>query len=243
MRKFGLIGYPLSHSFSKKYFTEKFESESIRDCIYELYPLQSVDELPRLLETEKLEGLNITIPYKKVVLPFLTSLSREVTAIQACNCIAIKHNQLIGYNTDIVGFRKTFEKHLQPHHTKALILGTGGGSLAVAYTLQQLNIEFLFVSRSSGLNKTISYGEVKESILKEFTIIINTTPLGTYPDVHQCPPIAYERLTTQHYLYDLVYNPAKTLFLTRGQEQGATIENGTEMLIIQAEESWKIWNK
>ena len=243
MRKFGLIGYPLSHSFSKKYFTEKFEREGIKGCIYELYAIQSINELPRLLKTEKLEGLNITIPYKKIVLPFLTSLSREVTAIQACNCISIKEDGLIGYNTDIVGFKKTFEKHLQPYHTKALILGTGGASLAVAFTLQQLNIEFLFISRSNGLNNTISYGEVNNSILKEYTIIINTTPLGTYPEVHKCPPIAYEQLTAQHYLYDLVYNPAKTMFLTRGQEQGATIENGAEMLIIQAEESWEIWNK
>lgn len=243
MRKFGLIGYPLSHSFSKKYFTEKFEREGIRDCFYELYPIRDIAELPRLIESEYLEGINITIPYKKIVLPYLSSLSAEVKAIRACNCISFKHGQTIGYNTDTIGFRKTFETHLQPHHTKALILGTGGASLAVAFTLQQLNINFLFVSRSSAANNTIVYEDINASILDVYSIIINTTPLGTYPEVHQFPPLPYELLSNQHYLYDLVYNPAETLFLKKGKQQGATIENGAEMLIIQAEESWKIWNK
>lgn len=243
MRKFGLIGYPLSHSFSKKYFTEKFATEGIEDCVYELYPISDINELPRLLQREKLEGLNITIPYKKAVLPFLTGISGEVKAILACNCITINYNDLIGYNTDTIGFRKTFERHLQPHHTKALILGTGGASLAVAYTLQQLNIEFLFVSRSSNHDNTLTYGELNDTILQEFTIIINTTPLGTFPEVNQCPPIPYDLITGKHYLYDLVYNPPETMFLRNGRVKGARIENGAEMLVIQAEESWKIWNK
>ena len=243
MRKFGLIGYPLSHSFSKKYFTDKFEREDIRDCIYELYPLRDITELPGLIERENLEGINITIPYKKAVLPYLSSLSDEVSAIQACNCISFKHGQSIGYNTDTIGFRRTFETHLQPHHAKALILGTGGASLAVAFTLQQLNIDFLFVSRSAGANNTITYEDINASILNAYFIIINTTPLGTYPEVHQFPPLPYELLNSNHYLYDLVYNPAETLFLKKGKQQGVTFENGAEMLIIQAEESWKIWNK
>lgn len=243
MRKFGLIGYPLSHSFSEKYFTEKFAREGIEDCVYELYPIGDINELPRLLQKEKLEGLNITIPYKKAVLPFLTGSSGEVKAIMACNCITIKDKTLIGYNTDTIGFRKTFERQLQPHHTRALILGTGGASLAVAYTLQLLNIDFLFVSRSSNQDNTILYGELNDTILKEFTIIINTTPLGTFPDVNQYPPIPYDLITGKHYLYDLVYNPAETMFLKNGRLNGACTENGAEMLVIQAEESWKIWNK
>lgn len=243
MRKFGLIGYPLSHSFSKKYFAEKFAREGIRDCSYELYPIQDINELPQLISDENLEGINVTIPYKKVVLPFLTNLSNEVSAIQACNCIAIREGQIIGYNTDIIGFRKTFETHLKPHHTKALILGTGGASLAVAYTLQQLNIDFLFVSRHANQDKTIAYAEIDAALLKDYTIIINTTPLGTYPEVDHFPQLPYHLLKPEHYLYDLVYNPAETLFLKKGKEQGATIQNGAEMLVIQAEESWNIWNR
>ncbi len=243
MRKFGLIGYPLSHSFSKKYFTEKFAREDIKECAYELYPIQVISELPDLIAKENLEGINVTIPYKKVILPFLTSLSNEVSAINACNCVAINKGQIIGYNTDIIGFRKTFEPHLKAHHSKALILGTGGASLAVAYTLQQLKIDFLFVSRNAHQHNTIAYQQIDADIINAYSIIINTTPLGTYPEVGQFPMLPYQLLSNKHYLYDLVYNPAETLFLKKGKQQGATIQNGTEMLVIQAEESWNIWNK
>lgn len=243
MRKFGLIGYPLSHSFSKKYFTQKFETENIAGCSYELYPITDISQLPQLLKEEKPEGLNVTIPYKQLVLQYLTISSPEVLAIQACNCIVINNNQLIGHNTDTIGFTKTFEPKLQTQHNKALILGTGGASLAVAYSLQQLNLEFLFVSRRAGRNNTIAYADIDEAMLREYTIIINTTPLGTYPEVHQYPAIPYQFLNESHYLYDLVYNPAETLFLKKGKDRGAIIQNGADMLIIQAEESWKIWNR
>ena len=243
MRKFGLIGYPLSHSFSKKYFAEKFEREGIQECVYELYPIQDILELPGLIAKENLEGINVTIPYKKVILPFLTSLSNEVSAINACNCVAINEDKIIGYNTDIIGFRKTFEPNLKAHHSKALILGTGGASLAVAYTLQQLKIDFLFVSRNAHQHNTIAYHQIDAGIINAYSIIINTTPLGTYPEVDQFPTLPYQLLNEQHYLYDLVYNPAETLFLKKGKQQGATVQNGAEMLVIQAEESWNIWNK
>ncbi len=243
MRKFGLIGYPLSHSFSKKYFSAKFEIEGIKDCSYELYPIEKIKELPLLLQQQQLEGLNVTIPYKKEVLPFLTEVSAEVRMIQACNCVLISGENRIGYNTDTIGFEKTFAPLLQADHKKALVLGTGGASLAVCYTLQKLGIDFLMVSRNpNDRPDQITYTDLNKEILGKFSIIINTTPVGTYPLVNDCPDIPYQFLTGRHYLYDLVYNPAVTLFLQKGKERGAVIQNGAEMLVIQAEESWKIWN-
>ena len=243
MRKFGLIGYPLSHSFSKKYFTEKFARENIAGCIYELYPIHNISELPQLLNEQRLEGLNVTIPYKKHVLQFLDEATDAVAQMEACNCILIKNGKLLGYNTDVTGFEKTFAPHLKPSHQKALILGTGGAAAAVEFTLKKLGIQYLFVSRQqSSSPNCITYNDLNDEVMQQHTIIINTTPLGTYPDIHFCPSIPYQYITGQHYLYDLVYNPAKTLFLQKGEEQKATIENGAQMLIIQAEESWKIWN-
>lgn len=241
--KYGLIGYPLSHSFSKKYFTEKFERDSITGRVYELFPIEKITDLPLLLKEETdLQGLNVTIPYKEQVIPFLNEQSDVVKEIQACNCIAIQDGKLIGYNTDVLGFEKTLERKLLSSHQRALVLGTGGAAKAVNYVLKKKGIEYTEVSRNaSGI--TITYDEIDQEILATHTLIINTTPLGMYPNVEEAPNIPYDLLTPQHYLYDLVYNPAKTKFLLEGERRGALIENGADMLVIQAEASWDIWNQ
>lgn len=242
MRKFGLIGFPLSHSFSPQYFADKFRQQKISNCSYEAFPIPAIDQLQKLIEnTEGLEGLNVTIPYKKQVLSYLTSSNQAVVDMQACNCIAIKGNQLIGYNTDVTGFKQSLTPMLQPHHNKALILGTGGSAAAVRYVLQQLNIPFTSVSRTAGKN-ILTYKDVTTAIVSQHKLIINTTPLGMYPLIDDCAPIPYHALTPEHYLFDLVYNPVQTLFLKKGTDVGAVVKNGGDMLIIQAEESWKIWN-
>lgn len=243
MRLFGLIGYPLSHSFSKKYFTEKFEKEEITECSYELFPLKTIDELPVLLKNNpELEGLNITIPYKKQVLPFLHSIHIP-GGLEACNCINILEEKLVGYNTDVTGFEKSISPLLKSYHKKALILGNGGATAAVLFALKKLKIESAVVSRKIHTGSAFTYPEIDETVMRENTVIINTTPLGMYPAVNDCPDIPYKFITRQHLLYDLTYNPAKSLFLQKGEERGATIKNGEEMLVLQAEESWRIWNQ
>ena len=242
MRLFGLIGYPLSHSFSKKYFTEKFEKEQLAGCRYELFPITSINELKDLVKTNKdLAGLNVTIPYKEQVIPFLDDSDKVVSQIKACNCISIVKGKLNGYNTDVSGFEQSLKEKLQPHHTKALILGGGGAAKAVEFVLRKLNIVFRYVSRKPSVH-SYSYEQLTVPIITDHPLIINTTPLGMYPSVNEAPQIPYAALTTRHYLFDLVYNPEKTLFLQKGEQQGAIIKNGYEMLVIQAEESWKIWN-
>jgi shikimate dehydrogenase len=243
MRLFGLIGYPLSHSFSKKYFAEKFEKESIADCRYENFPIASIGEIPGLLkEHPNLEGLNVTIPYKEQVLPFLHSKNTIVEAINACNCITISNGKLRGHNTDVAGFEQSLEPLLRPYHKTALILGTGGASKAVEYVLHKKDIACHYVSRKAQPG-FFTYEQLTPALLADHHLIINTTPVGMYPSVNEAPPIPYEALTASHYLFDLVYNPAKTLFLQKGEERGAAIKNGEDMLLIQAEESWKIWNQ
>lgn len=244
MRLFGLIGFPLTHSFSKKYFDEKFEREGIHDFAFENFPLKNIEEVRQLIaDHPNLEGFAVTIPYKKKIIRFLDEGTDAVRQMVACNCVKIDHGKLKGFNTDVIGFQKSFTKHLQPHHTKALILGTGGGADAVAYVLRKLNIEYFFVSRSKELKpKTISYKALAEALFEDHTIIINCTPVGTYPDVNDWPKIPYDYITDQHYLFDLVYNPAETMFLQHGKKQGATVCNGFEMLSEQAEANWKIWN-
>lgn len=243
MRKYGLIGYPLSHSFSQKYFTDKFQREEITGCVYENFPLATIDEFAPLLQQQPdLHGLNVTIPYKEKVIPFLTAQSEVVQAIGACNCISIENGRLTGHNTDVVGFEQSLRPLLQPHHTKALVLGTGGAAKAVNYVLNKLGIEFWEVSRTPSSVRQISYQQIDESVIRDHSLIINTSPLGMYPNIDECPPLPYQALTAKHYLFDLVYNPAKTLFLQKGEAQGAAIKNGHDMLIIQAEESWRIWN-
>lgn len=243
-KQYGLIGYPLGHSFSKLYFTDKFEKEGITDCAYSLFPLTSIDDFPALLKSNpSLKGINVTIPYKEQVLPFVQVLTDEVKSIGAANCLAIKNNVITAHNTDITGFQQSFCKFLQPHHTKALILGTGGASKAIQYVLDKIGISFLIVSRHAGTSeKVITYDQLNSSIMQEYSVIINCSPVGMFPNEQLCPDIPYHLLTQHHYLYDLVYKPALTLFLQRGKEKNATVVNGYEMLIIQAEESWRIWN-
>jgi shikimate dehydrogenase len=239
MRVFGIIGKPLAQSFSKKYFTAKFEREGIADCRYELFPLDSIEELPKLLKKQTaLNGFNITIPYKQQVLSYLDD--RSHLPLDACNCVRIINGKLIGFNTDVLGFEESFLQLKQPHHNRALVLGTGGASVAVQYVLRKLHIPYAIVSRQPGYD--FPYAEVNSEILNSHPVIINTTPLGTFPDVDGCPELPYGYITPKHYCYDLVYNPAKTLFLQKAEAQGATIKNGQDMLEIQAEANWKIWN-
>ena len=242
MTRFGLIGYPLTHSFSKKYFTEKFEKEGI-DASYSLFPISSIDQLPDLIANDNhLQGLNVTIPYKQAVLPYLSAIDTAAKDTGAVNCIDIQNGMVTGYNTDIIGFRRSLEPLLQPQHTHALILGTGGASLAVKYVLDKLGIAYHFVSRRKG-EHVWTYEDIGEEIVSGHTLIINTTPVGMYPDINACPPLPYQAVSNQHLLYDLVYNPGETLFLAKGKAQGAVIKNGLEMLQLQAEASWDIWNR
>jgi shikimate dehydrogenase len=244
MRLFGLIGFPLTHSFSKKYFDEKFLREGIKDCAFENFPLKNIEEVKHLIaDHPQLEGFAVTIPYKKKIIRFLDEGTEAVRQMVACNCVKIDNGRLKGFNTDVIGFEESFKKYLQPHHSKALILGTGGGADAVAFVLRKLNIDHLFVSRSKEIKpKTISYKALASALLEDHTIIINCTPVGTYPKVDEYPNIPYQYLTPKHYLFDLVYNPARSKFLEKGEEHGAIICNGYEMLEIQAEENWKIWD-
>lgn len=262
MKKFGLIGYPLGHSFSEKYFTEKFKAENLDNCVYELFPVQKLSDLPQLLAKEKyLCGLNVTIPHKIGVMYYLDEIDKDAQEIDAVNCIKVTHHhsvksifsgelctlnahkpKLIGYNTDAYGFEKSLKPLLESHHKKALILGNGGAARAVKFVLEKLKIDYKFVSRRP-LKGMLNYNDLSEATLKEYRIIINTTPLGTFPDVENCPDIPYQYLTNKHLLYDLIYNPAETTFLKKGKEKGAKIKNGAEMLELQAEKSWEIWNK
>ena len=242
MRLFGLIGFPLSHSFSKNYFSKKFIEEGITDCRYELFPLASIKELPALLQDNPgLKGLNVTIPYKREVLAFLTD-NNLPKGLDACNCININNGKLTGYNTDVAGFEKSFVIKLKAHHTSALVLGTGGAAAAVIFVLKKLGIDYKVVSRKHQAGVDFTYSELNEKIITEVPVIINTTPLGTYPKVEEYPLLPYQFLSEKHYLFDLVYNPAITSFLRKGEEQGAQIQNGYDMLVFQAEEAWRIWN-
>lgn len=242
MRLFGLIGYPLSHSFSKKYFTKKFYAEGINNCSYELFPIQDIHQLNDLIKNHPdLEGINVTVPFKQSILPHL-SYSHIPGELKACNCIKIEKNKLVGYNTDVTGFEKSLSPLLQRQHSKALILGNGGAAAAVKFVLQSLDIDFKTISRKLHDGSTLTYNDLTIEIISEHTLIINTTPLGTYPDINQWPEIPYDGISEEHLLYDLIYNPEKTKFLTEGEKRGAQIFNGYEMLVIQAEESWKIWN-
>ena len=217
---------------------------------YANFPISSIESFAGLWkENPNLEGLNVTIPYKKEVIPFLQHSSAVVQEIHACNCIRKFNNELYGYNTDVIGFEKSLLPFLKPHHTQALILGTGGASAAVQWVLQKLNIQFQLVSRNTNtieanneMKAYLSYDQLAASVIESHTLIINTSPLGMYPNTNEAPPIAYEGITAQHHLYDLVYNPIETLFMQKGLAKGATVQNGLAMLHIQAEESWAIWN-
>ena len=241
-RVFGLIGFPLSHSFSKKYFTEKFQKENIPGCHYELFPIESVSEVRNIIGTNPaICGLNVTIPYKETVIPYLDYMTDTVRQIGACNCIKITDGKLTGHNTDVIGFEKMLLPFIKTYHDKALVLGTGGAAKAVAWVFHKLGIEYKYVSRESGENK-ISYRDIDIHLMNICKIVVNTTPLGMAPNLDGVPDIPFDLISERHLFVDLIYNPAKTRFLSMAEKNGATIVNGMEMLIIQAEESWKIWN-
>ncbi len=243
MNLYGLIGYPLSHSFSKKYFTEKFAGESIADAVYELFPIEQIELLPDVLAANpQLRGLNVTIPYKEQVLPYLTSLSPAVQDIGACNCIRIQGVALTGFNTDVIGFEQSLLPLLKTHHTRALVLGTGGAAKAVLWVLKRNNIQTQTVSRT-GSGGALRYEDLDASVIAAHTLIINTTPLGMQPNVNSLPSLPYAAISERHLCYDLVYNPQKTAFLSAAEQQGAAVKNGLEMLELQAEAAWRIWNE
>ena len=243
MRLFGLIGHPLTHSFSANFFSEKFLKERITDCRYELFPLSSIEEFPALLQQyPNLEGLNVTSPYKEQVMKYLSSHFIPL-ALTACNCIRIQNGQCYGFNTDWIGFEKSLLPLLQPKQQAALVLGKGGAAQAVLYVLKKNGIPFTVVSRQlqPGVDRT--YEQLTAADLQAHNIVINTTPLGTYPTTDSMPLIPYEAVGAGHLFYDLVYNPAESAFLKQGALRGARIKNGLEMLQLQAAESWTIWNQ
>lgn len=241
MRNFGLIGYPLQHSFSPAYWAERFQQLGLTDAAYRAYELPSVDDLRDFVVEHDLRGLNVTIPHKRSVLPLLDQLSPEAQTIGAVNCIDIEEGQLVGYNTDAFGFEQSLRQLLgESTVDSTLVMGTGGASKAVCYVLDQLGIEWSYVSRRRPF---LTYSELTPAMVASHRLLINTTPLGTFPDIHRSPDIPYHAISSHHYCYDLVYNPTKTLFLDRAEGQGAAIKNGYEMLILQAERSWEIWNQ
>ncbi len=240
---FGLLGKNISYSFSSGYFKEKFEELELVNHEYQNFDIQSIEELPNVLQHNSLCGLNITIPYKEEVLPYLDEIDFEAKEIGAVNTIKFLENgKCKGYNTDVVGFLNSLKPLLELHHTKALIIGTGGASKAIAYALKKLHIDFVFVSRNPVNENEIHYSNLTQELISEHTIIVNCTPLGTFPETDLCPNIPYQHITSKHLLYDLIYNPALSTFLQNGKNKGAIIKNGLEMLQLQAEKSWQIWN-
>ena len=242
MKLFGLIGHPVSHSFSKSFFDKKFEQENLNDCRYELMDLESIDEILSLKNNSQLCGLNVTIPYKQAIIPFLDTISEEAKSVGAVNTINIKSGKWHGYNTDVIGFQKSLIHLLNPSIKKALILGSGGASLAVKYVLDKLYISSSFVSRDSKLTE-YNYEDITKSVLNEHQLIINTTPVGMFPVVNKMPKISVHLLNRNHLVYDLIYNPEETLLLKNAASVGCSAKNGLEMLHIQAKESWKIWTE
>lgn len=248
MQKYGLIGYPLKHSFSIGYFNEKFEAENI-DAEYVNFEIPDIRDFMEVVEENpNLCGLNVTIPYKEQVIPYLDELDKDAAKIGAVNVIKIIRQpkgkvKLVGYNSDIIGFTRSIEPLLKTHHEKALILGTGGAAKAVYHGLENLGLKATYVSRTKKSDDVLTYRELTPEIMQEYTVIVNCTPVGMYPKVDFCPDIPYNLLTPNHLLYDLLYNPNETLFMKKGMEQGATVKNGLEMLLLQAFVSWEIWNK
>lgn len=238
MKCFGLIGKQISYSFSGEYFAEKFRKENIANSVYETFDLNEISEIEELVHTKNLEGFNVTIPFKEQILPYLNELSQEATEIGAVNCVKIQDGRKKGYNTDAYGFEESLKPLLEPHHQNALVLGNGGAAKAVHFVLNKLNINYKTVSR----NGIFNYADLNLEEIEKYHLIINCTPLGTFPKVNEAPEIPYEYLTGKHFLYDLVYNPEKTKFLELGENKRAKIKNGLEMLQLQAEKSWEIWN-
>jgi len=242
--KFGIIGKNISYSFSRKYFLEKFKKMGLDNYQYYNFDIPEIEEFPFLLyhREDEFKGLNVTIPYKEAIIKYLDEVDDEAQKIGAVNTVKITNeNKLVGYNTDVFGFQKSIEPLLKSHHKKALILGTGGASKAIAYVLKKLNIDFKSVSRIEAENR-FTYEMLDAEIMNDYTIIVNCTPVGTHPNIEDAPAIPYQYLSVKHLLYDLIYNPAETKFLQEGKKQGASIKNGLEMLELQAEKSWEIWN-
>lgn len=245
MDKYGLIGYPLGHSFSIGYFNEKFQNEGT-DATYENFEIASIDEFPEVIDTNpELRGLNVTIPYKEKVISYLDTLSPEARAIGAVNVIKVEHKGkkvvLKGYNSDVIGFTRSIEPLLERYHKKALILGTGGAAKAIGYGLKALGLETVMVSRFERPG-AIRYEQVTQEVIKEYNVVVNCTPTGMYPHADECPALPYEAMDSHTLLYDLIYNPDETLFMKRGKARGATVKNGLEMLLLQAFASWEFWN-
>ena len=242
MRLFGLIGYPLAQSFSKKYFDAKIAELGLPDR-FENFPIASIDEFPQLIANHpELHGMAVTIPYKLQVIPFIDDLGGLPEGLQSVNCIRIRNGKLYGFNTDHAGFEKSLGPLLKPSHKKALVLGNGGVTAAVIYVLKKWNISYHIVSRQLKEDSTLTYDGIDKAIMDEYTLIVNTTPLGMYPNTTTYPDIPYQFISEKHLLFDMVYNPVKTMFLQKGEERGATIKNGHDMLELQAEENWRIWN-
>ncbi len=242
--KFGLIGKNISYSFSKGYFLEKFKSLNLENHSYLNFDIPEIEEFPFLIyhKEEEFRGFNVTIPYKESIIKYLSDIDADAKKIGAVNTIKITNdNELVGYNTDIYGFENSLVPLLKSYHKKALILGTGGASKAIAFVLDKLQIDFQFISRKKSM-AVINYKDLSEEIIENHQLIINCTPLGTHPNIENCPDIPYEYLTEKHFLFDLIYNPSETTFLKKGKEKGTIIKNGLEMLELQAEKSWKIWN-
>jgi shikimate dehydrogenase len=244
MNLLGIIGFPLTHSFSKQYFTEKFQRESIDGYIFDAFELKSITEITTLVsQTPSMKGFAVTKPYKQQIVSYLDFATPDVQVIGACNCVNIVEGKLYGYNTDVLGFEESLKPNLQPHHNKALVLGTGGAAQAVAYVFRKLEIDFLFVTRNELQKENhINYTNLNQQIIEENTLIINASPVGTFPNIEDAPAIPYQFISDQHYCFDLVYNPPQTKFLALSEKQKAITKNGFDMLAIQAEANWEIWN-
>jgi shikimate dehydrogenase len=244
MRIFGLIGRNINYSFSVAYFSDKFQKKNITDALYKNFDIPDVTYFLQILKKHKdLKGLNVTIPYKQEIIPYLDKLSRKAEEVGAVNTIKItKNGNLKGYNTDVYGFKKSLKPLLKPHHKKALVLGTGGASKAVVYVLEKLGLAYKIVSRNPEKNQ-LSYADITQQVMQEYTVVINCTPLGTSPNIEQSPELNYNYFTDKHLAFDLIYNPAETTFLRKAKQQGASIQNGHQMLVYQAEKAWQIWNK
>lgn len=242
-KRFGLVGRNINYSFSAGYFKDKFEKTGLNKYTYTNFDIEDISQLPEIIEkTKRLKGLNVTIPYKEEVIPLLDKLSPTAQIIGAVNTIVFTKKGTKGYNTDHYGFRKALEPLLMPHHKKALILGTGGASKAIAYALRRLKIEYDFVSRTA-TDVVYAYEDLDKDIFNDYQIIINTTPLGTFPNMKECPPIDYSLFAREHLAFDLVYNPEETEFMKRAAQNGSATSNGYQMLVHQAERAWKLWNR
>lgn len=243
MKKYGLIGFPISHSFSKPYFEEKFRKLGLRDHSFEAFEMRNIDGFPELLQREKeLRGVSVTIPHKETIIPFLTRLDPVAEEIGAVNCVKIKGGEFTGYNTDAFGFRQSLRPFLDSNHARALIFGTGGASKAIAYVLRNLGIGYWFVSRSKNPENTLGYDDLTPEVIASCKLLVNCTPVGMWPQETEFLPLPYHAITPEHLAYDLIYNPADTVFLKKAKERGALTSNGYNMLVFQAEEAWRLWN-